>query len=136
MKIIRKSSAILFKLQLLKLLNRLLKAVKLLLGIRQPLLISLLNGRRDLLEVSRVGQNLLLLLDVGLGLLELLLSLGDLGIEVDAALDVQEDGGLGGDRVGDATGGSRGVGAQDLDVLDALAAESLDGGDLILDGSQ
>ena len=70
-------------------------------------------------------------LGVGRGLVKLLLGLCDLGVDVDAALDVQEDGDRGGDGVGDGAGGAGLVGADDLDVVDALAREGLDGAELL-----
>lgn len=106
------------------------------LGIRQLLLVGLLDGSRDLLDVGGVLHDLLLLLNVGLGLLELLLGLGDFGIEVDATLDVQEGGRFGGNGVGDAASRACGVGGENLNVLDALAAEGLDRGDLLLNGGE
>lgn len=124
----------LLQLQLLKLLNRLLQAVLLLLGIGQPLLFSFLNGRRHLLLVSRVSKKLLLLLDKGGSLVELLLGFGNLSIHVYTALDVQENGSGSGNRVSNAAKGSGSVRANDFHSLDGLATERLDRRDLVLAG--
>lgn len=128
--------AILLQLQLLKLLDRLLETLELLLGGRQLLLVRLTNSIRDLLAISRVHEDLLLLLDVGAGLVELLLGLGDLGLNVNTTLDVKEYSSLGRDRIGDTASRAGSVRGKDLDALDALATEGLDGSNLLLDGGQ
>ena len=101
-------------------------------GVGQLLLVLLLHLRRHLLLVTRVDEDLLLLLDARLGLVQLLLRLGDFGVDVDAALDVKEDGSGSRDGVGNTTCGSGGIGFQDLDILDCLATERLDRSDLLL----
>lgn len=110
--------------------------MQLVLSIGQLLLVRLLNGGRNLLDIGRVVHDLLLLLNVTLGLLELLLGLGDFSVDVNATLDMQKDGRFGGDGVGDAASGSCGVGGEDLNLLDTLAAEGLDRVDLFLDGGE
>lgn len=122
------------KLELLKLLNRTLETPRLRLEVDNLLPVGLLDGLRDLLLVGGVLNQLALLLDVGAGLVELLLGLLDLGVEVDAALDVEVDRGGRSDGECDAAGGAGSIGGDDVDAGDALAAEGLDGGNLLLDG--
>lgn len=124
----------LLKLELLKLLNRTLETPRLRLEVDNLLPVGLLDGLRNLLLVGGVLNQLALLLDVGAGLVELLLGLLDLGVEVDAALDVEVDRGGRSDGEGDTAGGAGSIGGDDVDAGDALAAEGLDGGNLLLDG--
>lgn len=120
----------LFQLQRLKLLDGLLESPLLGLEIRQLLLLDLLQLGADLLLVARVGEDLLLALDALVGLVELLARLLDLAVDVDAALDVQEDGGGSGHGEHHASWRPRVGGGEDRNGGDTLAGEGLDGLDL------
>ncbi|GKT55061.1 LOW QUALITY PROTEIN: uncharacterized protein ColTof3_02400 [Colletotrichum tofieldiae] len=124
---------VLLELELLELLNSALETPGLRLEVDQFLLVLLLDGLGDLLLVDGVVEHLVLLVNVGASLVELLLRLLDFGVEVDAALDMQVDGSRGGHREGDTAGGTSGIGTDDIDAGDALAAKGLDGGDLLVD---
>lgn len=122
----------LLQLELLKLLNRLLEAGELLLGICQLLLVGRADLLRGLLQIHSVGEELLLALDALRGLVAALLGLANLGVHIDVALDVQEDSRRRGDGVGDAAGGTGGVGAEGVDLVDGLARQRGDGDELLV----
>jgi hypothetical protein len=82
----------LLQLQTLKLPNSLLKASFLRLQIRKSALLRLLYLHGDLLLIGGIIEDLALLVDACLCLLELLGGFGDLGVDVDAVFDVEEDG--------------------------------------------
>jgi hypothetical protein len=95
-----------FQLQRLKLANSLLKAPLLRLQICQSPLLNLLHLSANLLLIGGIIENLALLVNAGHGLLQLLGGFGDLGVDVDAVFDVEEDDGGGGDGEDDAAGGA------------------------------
>lgn len=109
-------TARLLQLQLLKLLNRLLKTLLLTLQILQLRLLLFLQLLGDLSLVVRIIKNLRLLLDTRASLLKLLVSLCDLVVDVDAAGDAKVDDGGGGDWEGDAAGGAGLAGWEDGDA--------------------
>lgn len=49
---------------------------------------------------------------------------------------MKEDGSLGRDGVGNTSSGTAGIGAKDLDALDTLATQTLDGRGLLLDSGE
>ena len=121
------SPSVLLELEALEQLDGALEAGDFALEVSELLTVLLLQGLAGLLLVLGVVKELLLFLDGRLGLLQLLVGLFDLAVDVDAALDVQEDSDGAGDGVDDATGGP-GIGAgQDLDAGDALSTQRLDG---------
>lgn len=130
----RGKSLHLLQLELLKLLDRSLETSDLRLEVNELLLINLLDGLGDLLLVDGVLEHLALLFNVGAGLVELLLGLLNLGVEVDATLDVEVDRGGRRNGEGDAAGRAGGVGTKNVNASDTLAAERLDGSDLLLNG--
>lgn len=115
----------LLQLELLELLNRFLKSLDLLLSLSHLSPVSLLYLGRDLLLVSSIQQNLLLPLDARAGLVKLLLRLGDFGVDVDTALDVEEDGRGCGDGVRNTARGARGIRTENVDVVDGFTGERL-----------
>lgn len=123
----------LLQLQLLKLLNRLLKPLLLTLQILKLSLLLLLQLLRDLGLVVRIIKNLLLLLHTSASLLKLLVSLCNLVVDVDAAGDAEVDDGGGGDWEGDAARWTGLAGWEDGDAGDALA-EGFDGWGLLSNG--
>lgn len=79
-------------------LDALVEAFLLRLQLRELLPLDLLQLLGHFALAVRVVQQLLLHLDLGVDLLELLTCFGDLAVQIDAALNVEEDGGCGGDR--------------------------------------
>lgn len=114
-------------------LNRLLKPSLLRLQVGKTLFLTLLQLSSDFGLVVWIVEDLALLLDTSTGLLELLVSLGDLVIDVDTAGDTEVDDGLGGDWEGDTAGWAGLRGWEDLDLGDALA-KGFDGWGLLGDG--
>jgi hypothetical protein len=113
----------LLQLQSLKLPNSLLKRIPLNLQIPQLILLHSLQLLADLLLIPLIPQYLLLLLNALLRCTELLLRLGDLGVDVDAVFDVEKDGGGGRDGEDYAASGTLGAGGEDCDARDGLAGE-------------
>lgn len=128
--------SILLQFNLLKLLDSLFKVADLLVSFRKLLLISFTDGLGGSVLVCGVAEDLLLLLNGSLGLLKLLLSLGNLSIHVDAALDMQEDRGNGRDGVRNRSRRASGISADNLDLADGLASKGSDGGDLLSAGNE
>ena len=123
----------LLQLQLLKLLNRLLKALLLTLKVLQLRLLLLLQLLRDLSFVVRIIEDLPLLLNTSASLLQLLVSLCNLIVDVDTAGDAEVDDRGGRDWEGDAARWTGLGGWEDGDAGDALA-EGFDGWGLLGDG--
>ena len=106
------------------------------LSIGQLLLLGLLDSLADLLETI-LGQELLLLLDGEISLLQLGGDLLDLSIDIaDVTANLEKDGDLGVDDIDGAASWQLLIGAQDADLLDTLAAERPDSGDLSVDSGE
>lgn len=120
----------LLQLQLLKLLNRLLKALLLTLKVLQLRLLLLLQLLRDLSLVVRIIKDLPLLLNTSASLLELLVSLCNLIVDVDTTGDTEVDDRGGRDWEGDAARWTVLGGWEDGDAGDTLA-EGFDGWGLL-----
>lgn len=81
------------KLQLLKLSDSLLQAPLLRIQILQLAPLNLLQLRANLLLIPLIAENLVLPLNAQVRLLQLPACFRDLAVDIDATLDVQEDGG-------------------------------------------
>lgn len=116
-----------FQLQPLKLANSLFKTPLLRLQIGKSTPLNLLQLHGNLLLISRIIEDLVLLVDAGLCLLELLGGLGDLGVDVYAVFDVQEDSSGGGDGEDDTASRTPVRGGEGGESGDEFAAEGRDG---------